>query len=427
MAHPKNRYMKELIDRHDRIGSVTFIDEPAPESLFCPMISVDDHVLEPPEIFEGRLPSRLQPAAPRIVHDEEGVPAWLVDDKRLPIILLNGAAGRVRREWRGAARSRYDEFRPSVWNPLPRLDDMDQGGIWASLCFPSVIWGFAGWRFARMADPEVGLACVRAYNDWMLEAWCGVAPDRYVPCQLPWLGDATLAAAEIRRNADRGFRAVSFSENPEGLGFAPLYGDDWDPFFAACEETGTVINLHVGSSGRTPNPSSMSPADVISALFPVSGIETVVDWIYARIPIRFPELRIALSEAGVSWVPMVIERLRRSYRMVEASDCWQASDPDPVELLRRSFYFTSIEDPSAFRMLDLIGEDRVMVESDFPHMDSTWPASQEMLRGQLEGLPRETVEKVCFGNAAALYRHPLPPPELIARSEVASSSRRVSD
>ena len=128
--------------------------------------------------------------------------------------------------------------------------------------------------------------------------------------------------------------------------------------------------------------------------------------------------RIALSEAGVSWVPMVIERLRRSYRMVEASDCWQSDDPDPVELLHQSFYFTSLEDPSAFRMLDLIGEDRVMVESDFPHMDSTWPGCQAMLRGQLAELPRATIEKVCFGNASALYDHPLPPAELIDRSEV---------
>ena len=422
MADSKSRYMKELIARHDRPESVTFIDEPEPEPLFCPAISVDDHVLEPPETFEGRLPRRLQSRAPRIAYDDDGVPAWIVDDKTLPIILINGASGRIRSEWKGAARSRFDEFRPSVMDPIRRLDDMDLTGIWASLCFPSVVWGFAGWRFARMREPEAGLASLRAYNDWMIETWCAAAPERYVPCQLTWLADPSLAADEIRRNAERGFRAVSFSENPEGLGFAPIYGEAWDPFFEACQETETVINLHVGSSGRTPNPSTMSPADVISALFPLSGIETVVDWIYARIPIRFPRLRIALSEAGVSWVPMVIERLRRSHRMVEASDCWRSDDPDPVELLRRSFFFTSLEDPSAFRNLDLIGEDRVMVESDFPHMDSTWPDCQAMLRAQLSDLPRATVEKVCFRNAAELYRHPLPPKELLARSEVAEGT-----
>jgi predicted TIM-barrel fold metal-dependent hydrolase len=262
------------------------------------------------------------------------------------------------------------------------------------------------------------LASLQAYNDWMVEEWCATAPERFIPCQLPWMRDAEMAATEIHRNAERGFRAVSFSENPEGLGFPHIYDTYWDPFFRACEETGTVVNLHVGSSGRTSNPSSVSPPDAVAALFPVSGIETVVDWIFARIPIRFPQLNIALSEAGVSWVPMAIERLRRAHRLVEASDDWSITDPDPVELLHRNFYFTSLEDPSAFRLLDLIGEDHVMVETDFPHMDSTWPKSQAMIRSELEHLPPAVIRKLCFGNASRLYQQPEPPAELVASSEV---------
>jgi predicted TIM-barrel fold metal-dependent hydrolase len=416
----RNSYIAELIARHDRTATVTFIDEPAPELLFCPLISVDDHVLEPPSMFEGRLPARLADRAPRVEVDDDGMPWWTVEAKRMPIILTNGAAGRVFAEWKGAARCRYDEFRRSVWDPKARLADMDLTGVWASLCFPSVLWGFAGWRFARLHDRELGLAALRAYNDWMLEEWCGTDPDRYIPCQLTWLADPELAADEIRRNAARGVSAVSFSENPEGLGFPSIYDDYWDPFFRACEETGTVINLHVGSSGRTVNPSSASPPDAIAALFPITGIETVVDWIFARIPVRFPALKIALSEAGVSWVPMVIERLRRAYRMVDASESWTRDDPDPVELLLRNFWFTSLEDPSAFRALELIGVDNVMVETDFPHMDSTWPGCQSMVRSQLESLPRDVIEKVCFRNAAELYRHALPPDSLIAAAEVAS-------
>ena len=121
-------------------------------------------------------------------------------------------------------------------------------------------------------------------------------------------------------------------------------------------------------------------------MFPLSGMETVVDWIYAKVPIRHPELQIVLSEAGVSWVPMVIERLRRAYRHLPASETWARDDPDPVELLHRNFWFASLEDPSGFRMLDIIGEDRVMVETDFPHMDSTWPGCQAMIRGELSHL-----------------------------------------
>jgi predicted TIM-barrel fold metal-dependent hydrolase len=293
---------------------------------------------------------------------------------------------------------------------------MDLTGVWASLCFGSTLWGFAGSRFSRMQDPDVGLACLQAWNDWMLNEWCAADRRRFIPCQLPWLRDPEIAAREVRHNAERGFRAVSFSENPEGLGYQSIYDRAWDPFFRACEETETVVNLHVGSSGKVANPSSMSPPEVVAALFPVSGIETVVDWIYARVPLRHPELRIVLSEAGVSWVPMVIERLRRAHRHVPASEVWSAQDPHPVELLHRNFYFASVEDPSAFRMLDAVDADHVMVETDFPHMDSTWPACQAMIRSELEGLAASVIAKVCFDNASQLYRHPPPPAEMLERA-----------
>jgi predicted TIM-barrel fold metal-dependent hydrolase len=227
-----------------------------------------------------------------------------------------------------------------------------------------------------------------------------------------------VAAAEIRRNAERGFRAVSFSENPEGLGFPNVYDRSWDPFFAACAETQTVVNLHVGSSGGTRHPSSSSPSDVAVALFPVSGLEALIDWIYAGVPVRFPEIKIALSEAGVSWVPMAMERLQRAHDHNIGRD-WPHGAPEPSEIVWRNFFFCSIEDPSAFRALDVIGEDNVMVEVDFPHFDTTWPGCQQMVRKQLRHLDPALSRKVCFGNAARLYRTGAPPPDLLARSEVA--------
>jgi predicted TIM-barrel fold metal-dependent hydrolase len=293
---------------------------------------------------------------------------------------------------------------------------MDLCGIWASLCFPSIVWGFSGGTFSRFRDLDLGLACVRAYNDWVLEEWCGAEPQRFIPCQLAWLADPATAAAEVRRNADRGFRAVTFPENPEGQGLPSLYGDHWDPFLAACEETGTVINLHVGSSGSVPRPSSVSPIDAIAALFPINGMCAAVDWIFAKIPVKFPGLRIVLSEAGVSWVPMILERLGRSYQQREASLVWGASDPHPALLFRRNFWFTSIEDPSAFRMLELIGADHVMVETDYPHQDTTWPRSQAVIRSEMAHLEPALVRKVCYENAAELYRHPGPPESWLRRS-----------
>lgn len=408
-------------DRARSLGrvEVPFAPEPTPEALFCPIISADDHVLEPPNLFEGRLPRPLQAAAPSLQVREHGVRWWIVDGDPLPIVFSNGSCGRAGDEWALRA-TEYHEFRRAVWDPVARLHDMDVTGVWAQLCFGSIVWGFAGSRFARMKDAELGLACLRAYNDWMVEEWCASAPDRYIACQLPWMVDPELGAAEIYRNAERGVHAVSFSENPEALGLPSIYQRSWDPFFRACEETGTVVNLHVGSSGITQRPSSDSARAVTVALFPISGITALIDWVYSGIPIRFPALKIALSEAGMSWVPMALERLARGYRQANAVGQWPGDAPTPMELVHRNFVFTSIEDPTGFRMLDVIGEDSVMVETDYPHSDSTWPHSQAMIRSELSGLAPSAIRKVCYENAARIYRHPLPPPELIAASEVGS-------
>lgn len=401
-------------------GTVTLLPDPEPAPLFCPIISTDDHVLEPATLFEERVPAALAAEMPRIEDDDEGVPYWVVDDARLPIMVSNGAAGRPIEEWT-LAPQRFDEFRSGVTNVDQRVRDMDLNGIYASLVFPSIPWGFAGKTLSAMKNREAGLWAVRAYNQWLLEEWCGAHPTRFIPCQLPWLPDPVIAADEIRANAEKGFKAVSFSENPEGLDYPNIYTDHWDPFFQACVDTDTVVNLHVGSSGSIVRPSSVSPKDVMVALFPLNGVMTLIDWIYSGIPLRFPTLKIALSEGGVSWVPMAYERLERAYRQREATKDW-TSDLHPVDVARRNFWYTSIEDPTAFQNLELVGADRVTLESDYPHPDTTWPETQTVVRDQLAHLPVDRIKKVAYANAAELYRHPLPPADLVASSEVGSGS-----
>ncbi len=399
-------------------GPAELLPDPEPRAVWCPLISADDHVLEPEWLFH-RIDPRFADRAPTL-HVGPGVAQWTVEDARIPIHGTNAAVGRPVRQWNRAQMS-FGEFREGTHDVHARIRDMDLNGVYASLNFPSIVWGFAGSRFSYMKDPELGLACLHAYNDWMVEDWCAAYPDRFIACQLPWLADATIAAAEIRANAGRGFRAVSFSENPESLGFPSIHTTYWDPFFAACEETGTVVNLHIGSSGNVQRPSSDTPSPAISALFPVNGLLALIDWVFSKIPARFPELKIVMSEAGVSWVPTAIERLNRAYRQREAGGNWTASDPHPVELLHRNFWYTSIEDPSAFRLLDLIGEEKVMVETDYPHNDSSWPDSQALIRHDLEHLEPAVIAKICFANAAALYRHPAPPVEVLERSEIGAA------
>ena len=146
---------------------VTFIPEPDPEPLFCPIISVDDHALEPADLFTNRVPRAFRDQAPRVEYDEVGLPWWVIDGKPSPLLLVNGGCGRTMSEW-GTYPARYTEFRPAAYEPKARLHDMDITGVWASLCFGSLVWGFAGTRFSTYSDRKVGLACLQAYNDWML-------------------------------------------------------------------------------------------------------------------------------------------------------------------------------------------------------------------------------------------------------------------
>jgi predicted TIM-barrel fold metal-dependent hydrolase len=384
----------------------TLLPDPEPRPPRYLLISVDDHLVEPRDVFLGRLPASLAEHAPRVVEDDEGVEWWLIEGRKEPNIGANSVVGRPREEW-SAEPTRYDEMRRGVWDIHERVRDMDINGVYASLCFPSMVFGFAGQRFLHMKDRELGLACVKAYNDWIIEEWASPYPERIIPCQVPWLRDPSVAAEEVRRNAARGFKAVAFTENPELLGLPSIHSGHWDPFLAACEETDTVVNLHVGSSSQITRPSTDSPPDVTIALFTVNALTASVDWLFSRIPVRFPGIKVVFSEGGFGWVPMVLDRLEYlETRTVTLT--WQGVDVTPAEAFRRNFWFTSYWDPSSFALRDRIGLDHLMIESDYPHADTTWPDTQARMAEQLEGMPEADVRRITHENAAALYRHPLP-------------------
>ncbi|TDT18252.1 putative TIM-barrel fold metal-dependent hydrolase [Ilumatobacter fluminis] len=384
----------------------TFLPEPDVTSLGLTIVSADDHVLEPPDLFTSRLPSKLADAAPHVVEGADGGEYWIIDGQPNPIRDWNVASGRATSDW-GGEPARYDELRRGAYDVDARVADMDLAGISMSLNFPSALWGFAGRVFSAMPDPELGLACLRAYNDWMIDDWCGAHPGRFIACQLPWLTDVDIAAAEIRRNAERGSTCVAFSENPEKLGLPSIHSGYWEPFFAACAETGTVINLHVGSSSEIAQPSSDSPHSVANALFGMNSMLATTDWLFSQATIRHPDLRIVLSESGIGWVPGLIDRLDwvdRYRDSITLRDDWDFANGSPSDELRRTFWYTSIWDPATFAVIDRIGADRVMIEVDYPHPDSSWPHVQQTVSDQLDGLPDETVENVTHRTAAHVYR-----------------------
>jgi len=409
-----------------------FLQDPTPRHRYYTVISVDDHLVEPPDIFERREPSRFGGRFPRVVElekgrtysrehsdlppltiQEDGRQAWLYEDQVYLQIGLNAVVGysdhsRLRNE-----PAAFKEMRPGCFDIHARVRDMDIAGIWASVNFPSQITGFAGTVFSNSIDQELGQAVTRAWNDWMFEEWHGAYPDRIVPLGITWLADPAIGAEEIRRNAARGFTALSFPETPHRLGYPPIHDDYWEPIIRACVDTGTVICLHVGSSGMLPLHPEGPRFEKNVTLFPALSLLACVEWLWSGVPGRHPDLKIALSEGGIGWVPMLMDRLD-----FMAGHAGKTADYDrwvggrtPSEILATNFYFCSIDDPSGLALLDRIGDDQVMLEVDYPHSDTTWPDTQELLRATFDATPAlsaETIRKLTCENAARLFRHPLP-------------------
>jgi predicted TIM-barrel fold metal-dependent hydrolase len=285
---------------------------------------------------------------------------------------------------------------------------MDLGGIWAAVNFPSMITGFCGRVYSSAADPELGYATTRAYNDWMYEEWWQQHPDRFIPLGITYLADPEKAAAEIRRNAARGFVAVTLPERPHAIGFPTIFDDAWDPVMRACAETGTVICLHVGSSGLA-DTAPGAPAGARAALFGQLALTSCVEWLWSGWAVKYPDLKVALSEGGLGWAAMLLDRLDFMADHGEYMSNGFGPDLRPGDVMQRNFWFCTLDDPSTIDTRHRIGVENVMLEVDYPHGDSTWPHTQQVVATHWGHVPDAELQLMTHANAAQLFRHPLPP------------------
>ncbi len=383
------------------------LPDPEPRPVKYTFISVDDHLMEPPHTFEGRLPAKLQERAPKVVETEEGHQVWHFEDTPYFQVGFMCVAGRPREDHR-VEPSRFDEVRRGCWDIKARIADMDIGGIYASVNFPSGVTGFGGTLFSEAKDPELGLACVRAWNDWLFEEWHSPYPDRIVPLGITYLADPEKGAAEIVRNAKRGFRAVTLPEQPHRQSLPPIFDARWEPLIRACAETGTVINLHNGSSGFAQMPPGAPMLELGATLFGPMAVTSCAEWLWSGWAARYPELRIAMSEGGIGWVASLIDRLDDIMTRSGYGSGWPDEQNSPTDVLRRNFWFCMIEDKSTICTRYTIGVDNILFESDYPHGDGTWPDTQRVIESVLGDLPVDEIRKITHENAAHVYRHPLP-------------------
>jgi predicted TIM-barrel fold metal-dependent hydrolase len=369
------------------------------------IISVDDHVVEPAHTFEGRIPGTLSGRAPKIVETPAGHQVWEFEGQQYTQVGMNAVAGR-RRDTVKLEPFRFDQMRPGCYDVDARIGDLDINGVWASVNFPSMITGFCGRVFFNAEDAALGEACIRAWNDWLFEEWFTPHPDRIVPLGITYLADPEKAVREIRRNADRGFTAVSFPERPHAIGLPSLWErDHWDPIIQSCVDTDTVVSLHVGSSGMTVVPGAPT-LQLGSTLFGQQSLTACAEWLWSGHPARHPDLKIAMSEGGIGWVAMLLDRLDN---IVDRSGYGLGWDVRPSEVLKRNFWFCTIDDPSTIDTRYRIGVENIMAEVDYPHGDSTWPDTQLVIEKYWGHLPDSELRMICCENAAGLYRHPLPP------------------
>jgi predicted TIM-barrel fold metal-dependent hydrolase len=379
------------------------------------LISVDDHILEPPNLWVDRVAAKDRDRVPHMISD--GGEVWVYGGKRFPTSGLSAVAGKSKEEF-SPEPVPYSEMRPGCYDSTARLADMDQAGILASLCFPTLT-RFCGQLFMEASDREFGFTCLQAWNDWMIEEWCGAAPGRYIPLMLIPMWDPQLAVTEMHRMAAKGVTTFAFSEEPSKLGLPSIHdpGRYWDPVFAAANELGMVVSMHVGSSSNVPRIADDAPflANLAWGAIRTSG--SMLSWLFSGHFTRFPNLKIALSEGEIGWMPYFLERaeqvvdkqrfwVARGARFMDyaGSDDVDMNTLNVRQLFRDHVYGCFIDDHHGIASIGEIGEDNIMCETDYPHTDSTWPNCIEVVQKQIGHLPPATQYKILRGNAERLYR-----------------------
>jgi len=361
------------------------------------LVSVDDHVVEPPDMFDRHVPAAYRDRAPRVIRTAHGDDVWQYEGQLRPNVGLNAVAGRPPEEY-GFEPTSFGQMRRGCFDVHERIRDMNVNGVLASMCFGSFP-SFCGLLWARAKDKAVAHIMQQAYNDWHIDEWCGAYPGRFIPlAQLP-LWDVGLMAAEVRRVARKGCHAVAFVENPSLLNMPSLHDRAWDPLWQACSEEQVVLAIHIGSVWQPAPPSGDSAPETLMVGVPITTLQTASDFVFSEVFRRFPALRIALSEGGIGWIPYFLERIdylnERHHRWTH----WEFGAERPSDVFRRHFLTCFIDDAAGIRARDTIGIDAISWECDYPHSDSTWPQAPERLLRSLAGVADSDIDKITHQNA----------------------------
>jgi len=368
------------------------------------LVSVDDHVVEPPDVFEQALPVQYKARAPRVIQNKKGDDIWTFEGRMLPNIGLNAVAGRVPEEY-GMEPTSYRQMRKGCYDVHARVDDMNVNGVLGSMCFSSFP-GLCGRLWAQAQDKDLAAAVSQAYNDWHIDEWCGAHPGRFIPLGMIPMWDPKRAADEVRRLARKGCYAISLSENPVSLK-VPSYHDDgyWDPIWKACVDEGVAVCIHIGTGTGIPTPSMDTPIDSSILATPMTIATCAADLLFSQALRRWPTLTFVLSEGGIGWVPYFLDRADYVYEHHHQWTGQEFGAVKPSDVFRRQIVSCFFEDPVGVALRHRIGIDMITWECDYPHSDSTWPAAPERLWPVLRDLPQSDIDKMTHANAMRIFRY----------------------
>jgi predicted TIM-barrel fold metal-dependent hydrolase len=372
-------------------------------------ISVDDHVQEHPEVWTKRLSrAKWGDRIPRVEKNSDGVEHWIVDGRRID---LAGVAdcGAVMPD-RTMNPQRWSEVPASVYDPEERLRAMDAAGIDYAVLYPTIA-GVGGEAFGRIEDPELELACVQAYNDWLLEEWAG-ASSRFIPQCIAPLFPADTAAKEIRRCVANGHRGVIYPSIPMELRDVPHVNDSaYDPIWATCQELAVPICFHAGASSAIQIPAYEGYSPTIAAAFqaitrPASTVSVLVNLLISKILMRFPNLKVVLAESGLGWGAYLLEYT--DFQATGDQLPQNGYDLMPSQLFKRQCYLVGWYDQASLRVRNYIGTENILWSTQFPLATSTWPNTKQALARSFDVVDINDRKKILWANAAKLYKIPSP-------------------
>lgn len=368
------------------------------------IISADGHIdmtWMPGDLWTGNTPAKWKTQVPQVRQTPEG-PRWYAEEQELGVYGgLGFGFDPVKRGYSKHVDKMFDagfyEDGPHPTTPELRLKDQQIDGIDAE-----VMYGILGIGM-RMSNPELIQVVYEIYNDWAGE-FCKTNPERFVCLACIPNHDPEAAAKELRRAAKLGLKGADFAASTAAY---PIWHAAWDPLWAAAQECEMPISFHTtGFKVREPSDEAMAKEYDLRyratriTMFQISAAEFLASIVFSGALDRFPNFKFVLGEAGVAWLPYILDRMDEQYE----DRYYQLNlSMKPSEFWRRQGYSTYQREPSVAAMISLIGEDNIMWGSDYPHPDGIWPDSQKWIEIDLKDVDPAVRRKITCENAGKLY------------------------